>query len=345
MVFDDADAESMWLNGDLKRQAAATKQTYTGQPAATAANGLTAAPAHTVAAASADGTPYTIAVQQMPPATPADAATAGSTQPQGTSPPAIPGLEDVVDDLVLGNVVGMPAEGRAGPATPDQIAAVAFPGVNAPIPEGADPSRWGTEQNGALNGLHSSRAVSSRGVKRSLEAAIGHSAAAAAQMTYSGFGHSGAGDLQRPRNHYHVRNPEPAPTPQSAPLPSPAPPSLFASKLAPMPEVQRQPQPYSGFAMGSVAPQAQQHHNGYGPPLPPPDAAHHGMQAAYAQQMHQQQQNYAQHSYVQPSYGQPSYPQPSNPGAPLPRTPGVMAWQQPAQWQAPQTVPMYRTRQ
>jgi len=362
VVFDDVDAESMWHNGGLSWKAAAAKQTVAGKSAGAAASGLTAAVAEDGTAASVNSNPEPIVVQQMQLATPADAATAGSTQPPGAGMPAIPGLEDTGDDLLLGNVVGMPAEGRAGAATPDltvagekAIGAVAFPGVNAPIPEGADPTRWGTEQNGAPNGLHGSQAASSRGVKRSFESTSDPTGgAAAALMTYGAFGHGSVGEMQRPRHHYHVRNPEPAHPPQSAPLPSPAPPSLFASKLVPMPDVQRQPQPYSGFAMGSVAPQVQQ--PGYaaghlGPPLPPPDAAYqqmHRQQAAYAQQMHQQQHSFAQHSYVQhsypqPSYAQPSYPaQPSNPG---PRTPGLMAWQQPAQWQAPQTVPMYRTRQ
>ena len=354
VVFDDADAESMWHTGGLKRKAVAAKQVATGQTAAAAAAGLVAGTADDVTAVLSHSISQSGAAQHSLPGAPADAATAGGAEPQSAGMPAIPGLEDSGDDVILGNVIGMPAEGRAGAATPDPTAAgaspgaVVFPGVNAPIPEGADPARWETAQNVAANGLHGSQGASQRGMKRSFQLANeSHAGGAAAPMAYGGLGHNRAGNAQRPHYHYHVRNPEPAPPPQSAPLLSPSRPSLFASRLAPRPDVQLPPQPYSGFAAGSAGLRVQQHQNGYaaghpGHPSLPPDAAHqHGLQAAaYAQQVPQQHHSYAQHSYAQPSY-----PQPSPSSVPFPGTPAGSAWQQTAQWQAPQTIPMYRTRQ
>ena len=357
VVFDDENAESMWHSGGLNRKAAAVSQSLPTQSAAAATPIEVSAASAEPASISAD----IGAEQQLRPGAPADAVTAGALQAQAVETASIPGLGDLGDDLVLGNVTGMAAAEQgssaaadANTASPD-LAATAFPGVNAPIPDGADPARWGPVVNSTPNGLHGDRsqqaaesdwpAAGSRGGKRSYDAVNGLHAGGTPQQTYSGSGHGTGGDPQRQWYRYHVRNQDNLPAPQSPALPSPAPaqPPLFATKMATMPSGQLHPQAYDGFAVASAGPLAYQHQNGYaavqsGPPLPPPDAIfQHGMPAAYPQHV----------QHYQPSYPQPpsSYPQPSTPGLAPFGAAATGSWQQTAQWPAPQTHRMYRTRQ
>jgi hypothetical protein len=344
VLFDDAEAEATWNSGSLKRGKA-------GKAAPDSSASVAIDAADGPLRSSAERTPDPqVAVQQQRPSASVDAAALAAQSSPAPDAEAIPGLDDSGDNVVLGNVIGMAVCGPTGsPAPRDTVSdersdAVAFPGLNAPIPEGADPDRWGITANGTLHGVRAiarrqaaiggSSVATGQGVKRGFEAADVLDSGPA-QQRYGSRGHSAA---VSERQRYRARHPGPVP---SAPLQAPMAqqPLKFSDKLAPLPHGHpHQPQQQNGLS--SRHPNLvfghggdhlyQHHHNGFiarqpGPLAQPSNAG------------------YAAHNTQMASYQQASYPHSSTAGMPAVDLAASYVWQHTAQWPVQPNYPSSMT--
>ena len=335
-MFDDDEAEAMWIGRSLKRGRRADSEPHI--PASAAVSGTADGPLHCPPEMTPD--PHA-SVQRQRPSVGIDPAAPAAQSSLDPDAGGIPGLDDPGDDVVLGNVVGMAAREPAGAPAPLDVrqepsAPVAFPGVNAPIPDGADPVRWAAAGNGTLHevrgmaqwqaAIGGSWVGNGRGVKRGFEAA-NVSDSGAAQQRYDSPGHSAT---TPERKRYRVRELGLVPAaPLTVPMaPQPRP---LADKSAPLPygHLHQPQQQQNGFTGGHPnAPVGhgndqhhQHHHTGFVISQPGPLA-----QPANA--------GYAADSTQMAYYQRNSYPHASTAGMPAIESTAAYAWQNSAQWPA-----------